>query len=241
MSSKDPDDELLERLQAAESKRRTRAMVIGALVALVCVGGFVVAFVFNDQFFRPELDVESGEKDVIEATNDPQCREFIADITAIGKDYTELEPQLDALIGTDASVISARVEDLESLKARIKAARETSVEANLRFDNSRSEVNEWFRYIDNELTLLQRVGRDKLAELQVEQPDAGTIVDDGQPKTSDKPMPERLSGATLAANEAFQKFRVWHTGGLHPCGAADEGETPWAPAEGAAEAPKAKQ
>lgn len=238
MSTKDPDDELLERLQAAEKKRRTRAVAIGALVALVCVGGFVLAFVFNDQFFRPELDVESGEKEVIEDTNDPQCREFIADITSVGKDYMELEPELDALIGQDTEKIATLIEDLETLKSRITAARETSQEASLRFDNSRREVNEWFRYIENELTLLQRVGRDKLAELQIDQPDAGTVVDDGRPKTSDKPMPERLSGATLAANEAFQKFRVWHTGGLHPCGAADDGEMPWAPE---AAAPEAKQ
>lgn len=229
MSNNQPDDELFERLHAAERKRRTHAIVIGLLVATVCIGGFVLAFMYKDTVFRPELDVESGEREVLSDTNDPQCREFITDVTMIGRDYVELEPRLDALIGDDPATTQALIEELESLKQRIAAAGETSREANLRFDNSRREVKEWLRYIENELTLLQRVGRDKLAELAVDQPDAGTLVDDGTTKKSDKPMPQRLSGATLAANEAFQKFRVWHTGGLHPCGPADEGETPWAP------------
>lgn len=240
MSSRDPEDELLERLNATEKARKTRAMAIGATVAVLCVGGFGLAVEFKDTLFRPELDVESGEENVLEDTNDPQCRAFIADITLIGKDYVELEPKLDDLLGSDQAKIEGLTEEVEVLKSRIQAARETSTEANLRFDNSRTEVHEWFRYIDNELTLLQRVGRDRIGEMSAQQPDAGTVVEDGVPNTSEKPMPERLSGATLAANEAFQKFRVWHTGGLHPCGAADEGESPWAPEEAPKETPEAK-
>lgn len=229
MGNNQTDDEMLERLHEAERARRKRALAIGGGVAILGIAGFVLSVVFKDEVFRPELDVESGEVNVINDTNDPQCRAFIADITLIGRDYVELEPKLDQLIGADSEAIGGLVEDLEELKTRIGAARETSKEANLRFEDSSREVNEWFRYIDNELTLLQRVGRDHIAELNAEKPDAGTVVEDGKPATSTKPMPERLSGATLAANEAFQKFRVWHTGGLHPCGAADEGETPWAP------------
>ncbi len=229
MSNNQGDDELFDRLQANERSRRNRALAIGVAVAVLCVAAFVLSVVFKDTLFRPELDVEEGEANVIEDTNDPQCRAFIADITSIGKDYVALEPKLDALITDDATAIAELVAQLDELKVRIDAARENATDANLRFDHSRREVNEWFRYVDNELTLLQRVGTERRAMLAVEQPDAGTVVEDGVHEKSKKPMPERLSGATLATSEAFQKFRVWHTGGLHPCGAADEGETPWAP------------
>jgi hypothetical protein len=230
MSEKQSDDNLVRSLEAAERARRSRAMLVGGLVVLIGVGGLGLSFTYRDEVFRPKLDVAEGEVDVIEDTNDPQCRAFIAEITAVGKDYVEIEPRLtDKMLGDDVATIEGLVKDLEGLKVRLVEAREKSQDAELRFDDSRSEVKEWFRYTDNELTLIQRVGTDRVGELAVAQPDAGTLVEDGQVEKSKKPMPERLSGATLAANEAFQKFRVWHTGGLHPCGAADEGETPWAP------------
>lgn len=229
MSQKETDEELFARMQEAERVRQRRALLSGAVVALVVVGGFALSFMFSDEMFRPELDVDAGEQNVIGDTNDPQCRGFIADITAIGADYTAMEPRLTQLNGDDVAAIDALVGELEELKKRLAAAREVSGEANLRFDGSAAELRDWFRYVDNELTLLQRVGSDRKTELGAVAPDAGTVVESGQPEKSKKSMPERLSGATLAASESFQKFRVWHTGGLHPCGPADEGETPWAP------------
>ena len=226
--TRDPDAELLERLEEVESARRTRALIVAAIVAIVLGGGLVFVFTFSETFFRPELDVESGEEEVLSATDDPQCRGMITQITTIGSDYKELEPKLDALIGDDQAEIERLIDELDALKRRIEDAKALSKDAALRFDDSPKQLRDWFKYIDNELTLLQRVGGDRLAQLRVDVPDGGTLVETGGKPVSTKPMPERLSGATLAANEAFHKFRVWHTGGLHPCGEAAEGEKPWA-------------
>ncbi|MFB6265186.1 MAG: hypothetical protein ABEL76_16425, partial [Bradymonadaceae bacterium] len=39
---------------------------------------------------------------------------------------------------------------------------------------------------------------------------------------------------TLAAlHDTFERFRVWHTADRHPCGGADETETPWRPSDAA--------
>lgn len=240
MTDGNRDDEAIEGLQAAERRRRGRTLLAGGVVAVLVVGAFVVSFLFKDELFQPEIDIESGQKEVIADTNDPQCRAFIADVTVIGSEYRELEPTVqEQMIGDDPAAIQELVDDLQKLRGRLEDAEETSVDANLRFDNSRTEVEDWFDYVDNELNLLQKVGTDRLADLKAGSaedagaatPDAGTVVEQApteEPK-SDKTLQERLDGATLAANEAFQKFRVWHTGGLHPCGAADEGETPWQP------------
>lgn len=231
MTQKQQKDDLIVGLEQAERARRRKTMLVGAIIAFAAAAAFALSFTFREELFQPKIDIESGEEEVIELTNDPQCREFIAKITAAGMSYRSLEPDLQSqLLGDDVSTIEERVEDLEALKERVAAARELSAEANLRFDHSREEVNDWFAYVDNEFTLLQNVGREQITALQpADVPDAGTLVEDPNKPTSEKTPQERLDGATLAANEAFEKFRVWHTGGLHPCGAADEGETPWQP------------
>ena len=40
-----------------------------------------------------------------------------------------------------------------------------------------------------------------------------------------------LITAVVVIYDDFANFRVWHSdrGSKHPCGAADEGETPWTP------------
>lgn len=213
---------------------------------LFVIAAFAASVLFSDAIFQPEIDIESGERDVLADTNDPQCREFIDRVTAIGNKYQALEPELQAgILGSDRAEIERLIAALESLRSRIADTKPLAAEAELRFENSRSEVNEWFRYILNELHLLQRVGRERLAALPpVETPDAGTVVDHvgeqendeaeekEEPKSTKSPE-ERRDGALLAASEAFEQFRVWHTGGLHPCGKASEGETPWTPTGGA--------
>jgi hypothetical protein len=236
MTDENREDEVIGGLRAAERQRRTRALLAGAVVALLSVGAFVISFAFKDELFQPEIDIEEGEEEVIADTNDPQCRGFIANVTAVGGDYVDLEPKLDGLLGEDPEQIESLIAQLQVMRERLDAAEQKSADANLRFDNSRTEVDDWFAYIDNELSLLQKVGHERIAELkpaaEETAPDAGTVVEEGETEKSksDKTLRERLDGATLAANEAFQKFRVWHTGGLHPCGPADEGETPWQPA-----------
>lgn len=217
------DEELFERLAAVERKRRRRVLTIGVVAVAVMIGVVALSFTFRNTIFQPKMDVEAGEREVLTQTNDPQCRAMIADVTAIGRDYSALEPTLDVLLDGEADEIAARDSDLEALKARVAAAKKDAVHAELRFDNTRTELNEWFDYVDNELTLLQRLGADRRAELEPD-PEA----EEAAPRSTLTPK-ERLNGATLATSEAFQKFRVWHTGGLHPCGAASEGEVGWQP------------
>lgn len=234
MSPKNMDDELIASLEKAERSRRKRTLLTGGLVALLVIAAFGLSFVFSNELFQPEIDIESGEEDILADTNDPQCRAFIAHVTRIGGDYFAAEPDIESgLLSDDPADIQKQVDELERLKAELAAAEETANAATLRFDDSRQEVNDWFAYTDNELTLLQKVGKERLIGISETQnaPDAGTVVEGGEAETSDKTPQERVDGATLAANEAFQKFRVWHTGGLHPCGQAAKGEEPWTPGD----------
>ncbi len=239
MAEEPKDQELLSALREAESKRRRSVMIGAAVILVFVVLSVVLSVTFSDEIFQPKIDVEDGEQDVLADTNDPQCREFISLVTEIGKDYEAIEPALqDELLGNDRAEIERLVAELDDLKERLEKAYEVSTQAELRFDESRSDINDWHRYIQNELHLLQRVANERLEALpKAEVPDAGTVVDNVAPEKpadepkSEKTPQERLDGATLAANESFQKFRVWHTGGLHPCGKAAEGETPWAPTD----------
>ena len=236
------NDDLIGGLREAERARRNRVMIVGGLVAAIGILAFVLSVVFSDQLFQPKLDVQSGEKDVLADTNDPQCRDFIAQVTEIGERYQALEPQLgDQLLGDSPEAIEKLVAQIEALREELKAAKTVADAAELRFDNSSGEVNDWFRYTQNELHLLQKVGTQHIEALKMPKaPDAGTVVEEPAAKDeqkSTKTPQQRLEGATLATNEAFEKFRVWHTGGLHPCGKAAEGETPWSPAPATAANP----
>ncbi len=269
------DQELMDSLAKAERSRQTRALATGGLIAGLLVTLGILAVLFSDVFFQPELDIAGGEEDVLAETNDPQCRGFIEKVTKIEADYRALETDVESLMGTDdPEKLKSLRSSIGELRARIDRQEKASADANLRYDESRGELDAWFGYIDNELSLVQDLVSWRLEEIGAADPvapkeeaaegaDAGTPMaeadgdagaaevvhvaekPDATPtgaarvRASKKTPKELHEGSMLAVHEAFQSFRVWHTGSLHPCGKAEEGEEPWAPA-GAAPAKKEK-
>lgn len=250
-------DAVLDSFQKAESARRRRGILYASIALIVAAAVFAVVFVFRVDFFQPNIDVEKGEEEVIAKTNDPQCRDMIAQVQQLSDRYFKLEPTIDEkLLGDDPEAIQKIRDEIARLQQRLDEIEEFSQKANLRFDESRQQLDDWFDYMALEFSFVDRLAKERLAELKAEAnaakagPDAGqpssqpsdkqaqpegVVVEEGDKKSEDeankKTPEERKQGALVAIHDAFQKFRVWHSSSLHPCGAADEGETPWTPDE----------
>lgn len=276
MAEQERSDEELQGLMGglakAEKSRRTRALIIAFVITGVLGGTGVLAVLFSDTFFQPELDIESGEKDVLAETNDPDCRGFIGKVTVIEADYRALEPSVAAMMKTEDPAELRKVRSVvASLRKRIDKQEVASQDATLRFDTSRKELDDWFDYIDNELSLVSDLAAYRLEQLgeplelgeadaagspdageagagtpaegavneeadagagevvHVEAKPAGRPTGAARVKASSKTPTELHEGSMLAVHEAFQSFRVWHTGSLHPCGQAADGEDGWTP------------
>jgi hypothetical protein len=262
-------DAALDQFARAESARRRKGIVLALIAAIVAVGVFFVAVVFRDDLFESGVDVEEIDTRIAARTNDPQCRNMIAEVGELSERFFKLEPTIDAeLLGDDPEAINEIRDEVARLQLRVDQIAEASQEANLRFDESRQQLDDWFEYIALELTFVDRLARERLAEIAAMTDgagDAGTAADAASPKEANAkaddgvvvklgadagsksaaagedegedeaeqtPL-ERKRGALVALHDSFQKFRIWHTANAHPCGAADEGETPWKPAEGA--------
>jgi hypothetical protein len=259
-------DEMVSSFEKAESQRRKKGMIY-LLVGLMIAGGvFLLAFVYRSEVFGPPIDVEQGEEEILAKTDDPQCRDMIAQVQDLSARYFKLEPTIDEeLLGDDAEAIQGIRDEVARLQQRLDEIEEFSREANLRFDESSQELKEWFDYVELELSFVDRLAKERLAALKAAESselkvDAGTAKTEDTSKTSEgeqegvvvekseatkkkekqerekaaanKQTPkERKEGALIAIHDAFQKFRVWHSSSAHPCGAADEGETPWRPAK----------
>ncbi len=247
-------EEVLASLEKAEAERRKKGIIYGLSALIAAVAAFAFIFFFHDQFFQPDMDVASGEQEVIEKTNDPQCRGMIADVQDLSDRYFKLEPTVDEkLLGDDPEAIQEIRDEIARLQQRLDEIAESSEDANLRFDESRQQLDEWFDYVEVELGFLDRLAEERLAELseaklkeegeaakkggdqsEAEEAAQGVVVKKGgdkkdKPEKTQKTPKQRKDGALIAIHDAFQKFRVWHSSSMHPCGAADEGEEPWQP------------
>lgn len=213
----DPElDRIVEEIERQERKRRHKTLLTALVVVVFGIASLSSAILWRNAVGEAPMDVEGGEKKVLENTNDPQCRGFIADITAQGVAYRNLIPALqNGLIGGSADETRRLVSELDALRKRIADARAKSVDANLRFPQSRSELEDWFRYTDRQLEILQALGTEKL-----EPPETSAFK---------RPAKDVLEFTILACDDAFENFRVWHTSSLHPCGAADPDEKGWEP------------
>ncbi|MFP4596936.1 MAG: hypothetical protein ACOC9W_04875 [Persicimonas sp.] len=266
-------EEVLANLEKAEAERRKKGIIYGLSALIAAVAAFAFIFFFHDRFFQPDLDVESGEQEVAEKTNDPQCRGMIAEVQELSDRYFKLEPAVDEdLLGDDPEAIEEIRDEIARLQQRLDEIAESSEDANLRFEESREQLDEWFDYVEVELGFLDRLAEERLAELseaklkeegeaakkegdaaedseaqQAEQ--EGVVVKKGSDQEEADEAPkktprQRKDGALVAIHDAFQKFRVWHSSSLHPCGAADEGEEPWqseASEKSATDKPAAKE
>ncbi len=261
MSDDSPEfNRMLDSIEKAESARRRKGIIYTLIGLMIAAGIFALAFMFRDEVFGPAVDIEEGEEKVIAKTDDPQCRDMIAQVQDLSERYFQLEPKIeDDLLGDDPEAIQEIRDEVARLQQRLDEIEEFSQEANFRFDESRQQLNEWFDYVELELSFVDRLAREQLAKLKDDQegakkedaPDSaepdkddekkpeGVVVEKGEEtkekekaNANKKTPEERKQGALVAIHDAFQKFRVWHSSSLHPCGAADEGETPWRPAEG---------
>ncbi len=233
MSDKEP---AVNELAKQEKARMLRILGISAFLAVLVVGAFIFISK-NADVFQPDLDIESGEKNVLKDTNDPQCRAIIASAKQIGVEFKALDNQLSKKLidGTEAEV-RPLLSKLLALKLRLTEIKETVPTSTFRdFETLsakgiESELMAWFKHVDNHFFFLERLANEHLATLEQKDNIEGTLVVDKTKKKKYKKTPrQRLDGALLAISESFQSFRVWHTGSLHPCGAASEGETPWTP------------
>lgn len=253
-------EQAVSELESVEASRRRLfvAIGIGAVVALAV--SILAVAEFREWFFQPKMPIEKTEREIVRKTDDPQCRELISEITNIGHTFFAMEGRLEEHVpGDDSEEIRKLDRELATLKERLEEAEELSGEANLRFEESREELDEWFRYVRNEIWVLRDVLANQLEELGVEPsatgdagsgPDAGDVgagqaeaeeadaTGEGDPdagtdgsETSEdgRPPAERRNGALVALHDAFENFRVWHKANLHPCGAASEDEEPWRP------------
>lgn len=264
-------DAVFERFEKSEKARKLKVFVLALIVVLAGAAVFLTSVVFRENRLHANLDMETLDSEAAALTNDPQCRDLIAQVDELSARYFKLEPQLEAhLLGDNPTKIKELRDEIARIQQRIDEIAEYSLKANLRFDTSRAELDDWFDYVALEFTFVDRLGREQLAllekpsaENQEADPDAsGEAADTDKPaelnsdaqksaaeqegvevakerakkKNSEKEKPtktplERKQAALVALHDSFQNFRIWHTARAHPCGAADEGEVGWEPAE----------
>lgn len=241
MSQQTENEEIKEVaiIARAEAERRRRGVIsvsIGLVLTVIGIGA--VGALFQAGALGPELDMEEEEKDSLEETNDPQCRAMIAELTTFGDDLRADMPELEYVIHADKEKVAAARAKVSSWRERLETSRVKSREANLRFEGSRKELDTWFDYVDTELRLLDLRGERHLERLAAEakgeayveiepKKRRGKII--GKKEKVKRTPEQKRDAALLAINDALESFRVWHSSAMHPCGAADEGETPWAP------------
>lgn len=253
------EDEELEGMMSSIRKAERRQRVRAALYAVSTIVLIAVAvygfFAYRDELM-PAVDLDEAGQMAWEKTNDPQCRQLIDQVTVIGEDFNAYESVVEEnLLGDDPDKIREIKRRMDSFEARLNKAEELSKKAQLRYEDSARQLDEWFDYVDMEIGFVRRLADERLAELEREaaekgegdasaekkgasQEDAGILVhspdaDEASEGDQPKKSPEqRRDGALIALHDAFQNFRVWHSANAHPCGAAAEDEEPWRPSKG---------
>jgi len=232
--------EALSELERVEAKRRNYGILLGIAAVGAVVGAILLAAEYRHFLFQPEMPIEENERKILRRTDDPQCRRLIEEVTEVGNDYYVLESKIEQTIpGDDAEAIRNVDRKLATLKERLKGAEELADEANLRYEKSQEELDKWFSYTHYEIDILRDVIDNQLAELPPEPEqsgdagiaDSGTPTEDPSGRSDGRTPEERRDGAMVELHEAFENFRVWHSGDTHkhPCGDHEEGEQPWRP------------
>ena len=230
-----------------EAERRKK-VAIGLVAVLVLVGGAVAGIMAMGDKAKLKLDVQQAEQDAIQDSNDPQCRGLIADVTDFGKRYkSEHAEALEAVTSKDRATVEASRAKIKSLRGELEKMRIASLAAELRYEDSREDLKKWFKHVDTEFRLLDLRAEEQLKRIDAEakgeeyvpikkkNPRKGKIV--GAKEETDTRTPEeKRDAAILTIHDAFENFRVWHSGSSHPCGAAAKDEKPWT-GDGAPAAP----
>lgn len=209
------EDELAEEFRKAESGRMRKLIGLSAVVLALFVGGAVYLVTQGSGIFRPNLDVEAGEDEILAATNDPLCRGILDDVMAAGADFRERQDLfIDAMLSNDEAQVDQVYETATAFRSRMEAIAERIDDAVLRERTAPRQMKSWFSKQDHEFELLQRLAQRQLQTLRGEEvEELGGLWQD---------PPELRDAVLMTTTENFEEFRVWVASGGHPCGAAPE-------------------
>ncbi len=235
----------------AEAERRKKGLIklfAGLAITALVLGGMVL--LGQQGYLGPTMEVEEEEKENLDETNDPQCRAMIDDVTTFGEQFKKQNAKkIEPVLSEDPEKVKAARAALGELREELEGLRIKSEAANLRYDNSRKELRDFFKFVDTELRLVDLRGEYQLQKLEAEakgetweEPSPksrGKIIGKKKKERANRSPEQKRDDAIIAVYDAFNTFRVWHTASAHPCGAADEGETPWVPKDEPAPAAKA--
>ena len=215
-----PQDERdIAALKDAERARKTRGFTIIAAALILAAALIAGLIALTDGRQGPALPVEQAAIEDAAATNDPTCRAVIDAVTQHGDTWRALDVRLvPEAFSQDTSKAPAVIAELEALRMSLDAEEQKSAKAVLRYDNSRAELDAWFDHIDQNLQLLIWLARSHNnpapppAPFKIREPER---------------TPEQMRTAAVASiHDDFEHFRVWHTSGMHPCGAAPAAPAP---------------
>lgn len=225
-STDDDLEEVLGELGAAERSRKIRTALAGACVLLVVAGVFWWIGHHTEDFFRPNIDVDEGERELLEDTGDPACRGILAAIEEINADYVERELDFeDGVWGDDEAQLDQLRETATAFRSRMERVSRDIDDAVFREEDAPGhppvpeQVAEWFDNMDNEFRILEEMADKRLRMVRDE---------DITERSGMWEDPEELRDTVLMTlDENFEEFRVWVDRGGHPCGAPPEGVEPW--------------
>ena len=219
----------LDAISAAEATRKKRGLL--RLAAAFAFVGLIVLFfaTLGREQVGLKIPLEAQEGELLSLTNDPQCRALIADVTQLAQDFKPLEQTLESdLLHDDHAKVQQALDQVSAFRARLDAQRQASLTVALRFEPSAEELKTWFAYMDEALSGFDRIAQEHLAG-----PDSAPQPVDLRPNAKKKKPKlthaERRDAVVINVYDTFARFRAWHTASMHPCGAADPGETPWTP------------
>lgn len=215
-------DAALDELRAEEHRRLLRNAVLSLIV--ISMLGFVTWWMIanTDTLFRPNLQVEVGEEEVLAVTNDPACRGIIDEVTQIAADYEARELFIEQnVLGRDEANVEQVRETATAFRSRHREVSERVEDAVVRERVFRRQLNDWFGFMDNEFRILEEMADRQLKILRGEEV--------SEPEGAWDDMAGLRDRVLLTIDENFHAFRVWHQVGLHPCGPAPEGVAPWTP------------
>ena len=225
--SDDDLESIVGDLRAAERAARTRTAIIG-VAALIVITGVLYWMVHNTaDLFRPNLDVDEGERLLEEDTGDPVCRGLLFAVDEAADDFRDREMDFERHIwGDDEERLDQLRETATAFRSRLDRAAATIDDAVFREEGIRGhppvpkQVGEWFSNMDNEFRILEEMADRRLRMIRGEE-----VEERGGLWEEPEDLRDRV---LLTIDENFEEFRVWVARGGHPCGAPPPGVEPWA-------------
>lgn len=219
-------DSAMGEIHAAERARKLRTVIVGAVVLMLVGGLFYVIAQYSEDFFRPNIDVDEGEMELLEDTGDPVCRGMIAEVYEVAEDFGQRELEFeDEIWGDDEEALDQLGETATAFRSRLERLSHDIDDAVFREEGIAGhppvpdQVREWFENMDNEFRILEEMAERRLKKVRDEEvAERGGLWEE----------PEELRDTVLMTiDENFEEFRVWVARGGHPCGAPPEGVEPW--------------